>query len=296
MPLLKTDATALENIDSWINSNPIDLENGAYLIYFWNYSCNCCRDRLKLFQRIHHQHSEIEVVGIHTPKFNFERDETNLERSIEKLEITHKIAHDPEAEVLSDYNMAYSDQAFVIKQGEIVHQQTPRMETGKLVQKISDILETKEVELNDVDQGKFVQRFLGYSRSSGLNEGPNHPGKKKYSLPEKRKKGHVYLKGSWEQKENYIEPGEGSELRFKTESSEINLVIDPNDGVRDIEVLVNGEPVPEEVAGEDLRVEDGWSYIRTSHPGLYNVVNSDSYTEITLLADKKTRFYALSFN
>lgn len=298
MPLLKTDAPALENIDRWINSNPADLEDGTHLLYFWNYSCKCCRDRLELFQRIHEEHSEINVIGIHTPQFGFEKDEGNLEKAVEKLEINHAVAHDPQENVSEEYDMAYSNHSLVVDGGSIVHQQTHNMETRILVDKISEILGIeKEVEVSDLDQDVSPQEFFGYSRTSGLNQEGNHPGKKDYQLPDNRITGEVYLKGVWGQKKHYIEAKDSSELRFNFESSEVSLIADPDDGLRDIEVLVDGKPVSEEDAGEDLRVEDGQSYIRAKHPGLYNLFDAEHQkSEITLIPDKKTKLYALSFS
>jgi len=297
MPLLKTDAPALENIDSWINSAPINLEDGTHLLYFWNYSCKCCRDRLELFQRIHEEYSELEVIGIHTAQFGFERDERNLEKAIERLDIGHAVAHDAHENISEQYNLAYSNQALVVDEGSIVYQQTSKMETKELVDQISDILGIeKEVKTSDLDQDVSTQEFFGYSRTSGLNQEGNHPGKKDYRLPENRIKGEAYLKGLWEQTEHYIESKGNSELRFNFESSEVNLVVDPNDALRDIEVLVNGESVSEGDAGEDLRIENGRSYIRLKHPGLYNLFDSEHQeSEIALIPDNKTRFYALSF-
>jgi len=297
MPLLKTDAPALNNIDSWINSAPIDLEEGTHLLYFWNYSCNCCRQRIKLFQQINQQYSEIKVIGIHTPEFVFEQVEGNLRNAVDRMNIEHTIAHDIQGETSENYDMAYSNQAVIVDKGSIVHQQTNRMEGERLVEKVSEILETeKEVDISELDQDIPPQQFFGYSRTLGLNQEGNYPGKKNYRLPKNRKKEETYLKGTWEQTEYFIEAGDNSELWFNFESSEVSLVIDPNDSIRDIEVLINGEPVSEEDAGEDLRVEDGRSYLRSKHPDIYTVFDSDfQANEITLIPDKKTRFYALSF-
>lgn len=297
MPLLKTDAPALNNIDSWINSGPIDLEEGVHLLYFWNYSCNCCRQRIKLFRQINQQYSEIKVIGIHTPKFAFEQNERNLRKAVEKMDIEHAIAHDIQRKVFDNYDMAYSNQAVIVDEGSIVHQHTHKMENQRLVEKVSEILETEnELDTSELDRDVPPQEFFGYLRTSGLNQEDNYPGEKTYQLPENRKKEETYLKGVWNQTEHYIEAGDNSELWFNFESSEVSLVIDPNDSIRDIEVLINGEPVSEEDAGGDLRVEDGRSYLRSKRPDIYTVFDSESrINEVTLIPDKKTRLYALSF-
>lgn len=295
MPLLQSDAPELE-VDTWINSKQVDLEDGAYLLYFWNYGCSCCRDRIEVFRRIHQSYPELEVVGIHTPQFDFEQDERNLEKVVEQLDLAHPVAHDSDGRISEAYNLAYFNQAIIVEEGTIVFQQNHRSDSKELLQELSKVLETeKEAEMPEIDEVP-PQKFFGYMRTSGLNEEGNYPGVKEYRLPKNRKKEKAYLKGEWKQTEQYIEAGEGAELRFNTEFSEINLLMDPNDSLRDIEVRVNGEPVDEEEAGEDLRVEDDRSYLRTSHPGLYNIVSSGQQeAEITLISGKKARFYCLSY-
>lgn len=299
MPLLKTEAPDLEHVDNWINSGPINLEEGSHLLYFWNYSCNCCRERANLFQEIHENCSDIRVIGVHTPEFEFEKDGENLEKAVEKLEIGHHIAHDRRGAVLEDYSIAYSNQVIVVQEGSIVHQHNHRTDIEELEEKISEISEIEgSVEIPDINQAGEIppQIFLGYSRAEGLNQEGNHPGEKNYDLPENRKRDEVYLAGVWSQKEHYIEASENSKLKFKSESSKVNLVVDTNGGLRDIEVLMDGGPVPEKDAGEDLRVEQNRSYIRTNHPDVYNLIDSDRReSEITLISDRKTRFYAFNF-
>jgi thiol-disulfide isomerase/thioredoxin len=300
MPLLKTEAPRLKDVDNWIKSEPINVEEGTYLLYFWNYSCSCCRDRLKLFERLHKEYSNISVVGIHTPKLDFERDDKNLEKAVEKLEIEHSIAHDKEGTVFEEYNMAYSDQAVIVKEGTIVYQQNTNRDREELEEKIADILQTEKKEIrqnSNQDREAIYQTFLGYSRTEGINQTGNSPGENKYQLPKNRKKNVVYLGGKWEQTEHYIEARENPEFRFKFSSSKLDIVIGPADGLRDVKVLVNGVAVSEEEAGDDLRVEDGQSFLRVTHPGLYNVIDSSRQEiEVTLIPDRKTRLYTLTFN
>ncbi len=296
MPLLKKEAPDLNNVNEWINSAPINMEDGKYLLYFWNYSCGCCRERLDLFRHIHQKYSEIKVVGIHTPEFSFEEDEENLRSAVEKLDIDHPVAHDSIGRIFEDYNMAYSNHALVIDGGSIVFQHTRRMEDAELLQRFSEILGDRKTDISKISRKRTSQEFFGYSRTSGLNEEGNYPGEKNYQLPENRKKKETYLKETWDQTKHYIEAKDRSELRCHVDSSEAGIIVDPNDGIKDISVLINGESVTEEEAGEDLRVEDGESYIRVKNPDLYSLVDSDRQKyEITLIPDKRTRLYALSF-
>jgi len=54
--------------------------------------------------------------------------------------------------------------------------------------------------------------------------------------------------------------------------------------------LIDEEPVSQEQAGEDIRLEDGRSYIRVKNPDLYSLIDSEHQeAEITLVPDKKNK-------
>jgi len=301
MPLLKTEAPSLQDISKWINSDPLELEDeGLYLLDFWSYTCNNCRARVKKMQEIHEKYPEVTVVGVHTPDFEFERKSRNLEKAVEKLEIKYPVAHDSQKSTSRAYGTGYTVQTVLVHEGVMVYQQDRETGVDKLEDRISEILGTDkkglESEEKSSDQTVSPYTYFGYSRTRGLNQEGNHPGEKDYELPKTRKQDTVYLDGKWEQTEHYIEARKNSELKFNFRASEANLIIGPNDGIRDIQVQINGEPVSKEEAGDDLRLENGKSYLRVHHPDLYNLVDSEyKKSEITLVPDKKTRFYSFTF-
>lgn len=298
MPLFRTEAPDLEGIDVWVNSEPINLEEGVFILYFWNYSCKCCRERAETLERISQNYRDISLIGVHSPKHDFEKDEKNLKKSVETLEINHGVAHDVRSEVSDELDLAYSTQLLVISEGTIVAQHLEN-NIEPLVEKINELLETdskpKEVSSRDTDNS-LSHQFFGYSRAKGLGQYGNYPGEKVYELPSNRKRNTVYLKGKWEQTEDYIEAREGSELWFNLESSELDLIIDPDDSIKDVKIRVNNQPVPEKDAGEDLRLERSESYVRVKNPDLYSIIDSDEEgLDVKLIPEKGARLYALTY-
>jgi len=298
MPFLNTEAPSLENVESWVNSDQVNLIDGTYLIYFWNYSCSCCRDRLALFEQIHQNYSEIKVVGIHTPQLSFENELGNLERAVEELGIDHAVAHDPEKNVSESYDMAYFNRAVIVEDGSIVFHQGHSRETKELLEKINDLARNqKEIETLDSSHERQSHEFFGYTKTSGLNQEGNHPGEKNYQLKKNRRVGQIYLKGIWDQRKDCIKAGKDSQIRFNFESSKVSVIADPNDGIRDIKVLVDGKPLSKQEAGKDIRIEKDQSYLRVKNPGIYQLIDSEHQnSEITLVVDKNTELYALSFS
>lgn len=293
--MLKAESPSLEEVDKWFNSEPISLEEGRHVIYFWNFGCKCCRNRIEFFRHIHGRYSDVNVIGIHTPRFGFEKEQRNLEKAVRKLDIEHVIAHDSEGEILQKYELSHSNQVLIVEDGKVVHKHTQGIDRNSLLNKLSD--NNEKVERNYEAQDNLIsQKFLGYHRSSGLNEEGNHPGTKDYKLPKNRSREEVYLKGRWDQKKDFIEAKKCSEVRFTVELSELDLVADPNNGLRDIEIFINGKTISEEQAGEDVRIEENRSYVRINNPGIYNLVEAEVQdSEITLVVDGKTKLFALSY-
>ena len=300
MPHLKFEVPDLKETDAWINTDQVDLEDGMSLVYFWNYSCSCCRTRLELFEKIHQECSDLSVLGIHDPRFDFERDIRNLKDNVERLDIRHPIVQDKSGKISEAFDIAYSNSVLIIDSGKIEYQKPSNQDFEGLMKKLSEIMNLKDdvVKIGSDKQVEVPTKiFLGYDRAEGFNEEGNYPGEKKYRLPRNRKPGFVYLENRWNQKENYIEASQNSELRFNFSSSKFSIVVSPNGSIKDVEVLVNGEKVSEAELGDDLRLEDGKSYIRVKKPGVYNLIDSnDRKKEITLLPDKKTRIHSLNIN
>src|SRR5688500_8702634 len=63
------------------------LKGKVVLVNFWTYSCiNCIRTMPQLkswYERYHKQ--GLEVIGVHTPEFHFEKDPANVQAAITKF-------------------------------------------------------------------------------------------------------------------------------------------------------------------------------------------------------------------
>lgn len=296
MLFLNSEHIDLDSANEWIGSQPENLENGVSIVYFWNYGCRCCRDRVKFFDKLNEVYDKVNVIGVHTPNFVFEKDFENLKRTLQDLDLTHSITHDAESNVFQKNELAYSNHSVILENGTIVYQSYGRNQLDKVEKKISDLLSVRKEGISRDQYNSVVNEFLGYSRCDGLNEEGNSPGRNNFELKPYRSREKVHLKGGWIQREEFIESTQDSELYYNFESTEFSIVVDPKDGIRDIRVLLDGEPVSEDIAGNDLRIEDGKSYVRVKNPGLYNLFNSEQQqAEITLIPDKNTKIYALNF-
>jgi DNA-binding beta-propeller fold protein YncE len=101
-------APELDGATGWLNVGApltIDQLRGKVVVLdFWTYGCvNCMhvlRDMKTLEQRFP---DELVVVGIHSPKFTNEKDESNLKRILVRYEIEHPVANDANLEIWRRY-------------------------------------------------------------------------------------------------------------------------------------------------------------------------------------------------
>jgi predicted RND superfamily exporter protein len=249
---------------------------------------------MKLFKHIQDRYPSVDVIGVHTPNFDFEKEDRNLEKNVRDLEIKHPIAQDTDRDIIQKYNLSHSNQVLIIEDGRIIHKHTGKAEES-LLSKLSEKTGQQEEKV-DLEKEILSQKFFGFSRGSGLNEEGNHHGIKDYELPKNRSKDKIYLEGKWEQEKDYIEAKQNSEIRFSLNSNELDLTVNPNDGLRDIEIYVDGKPLDKEQAGDDVRIEEDRSYLRVKKPGIFNLTKSKvESSEVTLSVDDKTRLYAISY-
>lgn len=83
----------------WLNSAPVklaDLRGRVVLIEFWTFDCYNCRNTLPWLKAIHAElgGQGLEVVSVHTPELDRERDPERLRAAIAELGISYRVMID----------------------------------------------------------------------------------------------------------------------------------------------------------------------------------------------------------
>lgn len=110
----------------WFNTaGPLSLEElrGKLIILdFWTFCCINCIHILPILARLEEQFSdELAVVGVHSPKFEAERDSVNLRHAIARYEIKHPVAHDPAFQIWQHYAVkAWPTLVFIAPDGSLI--------------------------------------------------------------------------------------------------------------------------------------------------------------------------------
>lgn len=100
-PLLDKSPEPLTDLDGWLQSDITsldELEGQVVIVQFWTYSCRNCTATMPYLQALYEQYQDdgLEIVGVHSPEFDFEKDPANVAEAAEELGVTWPIALDTE--------------------------------------------------------------------------------------------------------------------------------------------------------------------------------------------------------
>ncbi|MCQ3803960.1 MAG: redoxin domain-containing protein [bacterium] len=88
----------LVDIDGWLQSEVESLEElrGQVVVEFWTFACYNCNNRIPYTQQIYAKYRDrgLEIVGIHSPEFNFEEDVDNIKEAMADLGVTWPVVLD----------------------------------------------------------------------------------------------------------------------------------------------------------------------------------------------------------
>jgi hypothetical protein len=113
----------------------------------------------------------------------------------------------------------------------------------------------------------------------------------------------LYLSGLWENglesiRHARVTMGLEDYMALRFAASSVNAVFDPEGETFEVEITMDGRPLTQDEAGEDLIVEDGRSYLLVDSPRLFAIVELGSFEAHELkLASNSDRFalYAFTF-
>lgn len=97
-PVLRA-APALERLDGWLQTDITsldDLRGEVVILEFWTFGCSNCRATLPYLQDIYATYRDrgLEIVGVHSPEFDYEKDPEAILEAAGRLGVTWPIALD----------------------------------------------------------------------------------------------------------------------------------------------------------------------------------------------------------
>jgi cytochrome c biogenesis protein CcdA/thiol-disulfide isomerase/thioredoxin len=245
--------------DRWFNSAPLTLaglRGRVVLIDFWTYTCiNCIRTlpHLTAWDRAYRD-SGLTIVGVHSPEFTFERDASNVERSIKQNHIEYPVAQDNEMATWNAWGNQYWPAEYLIDaRGHVRHVNFGEGDYDKTESAIRSLLreagaktlpgDAKPSKTYDVAQETTPETYLGSERAERFLPDIGHDGTANYtpydgSLPSS----HFSYGGTWTITPESATAGTGATLTGDVVGKDVYLVLSPPAaGPGTVEVIVDGK-------------------------------------------------------
>jgi thiol-disulfide isomerase/thioredoxin len=294
----KQPAIEIADPTGFVNSNPFGLKDivgkKVILLDFWTYSCiNCIRTLPHLTEWYSkYKDQGLEIVGIHTPEFDFEKDYANVKAATEKYGITYPVVLDSNYGTWSAYGNRYWPHHYLIDlSGYIVEDHIGEggyEETEATIQKLlaerKEILQTTSTIPTSIGGAGTApslvgspETYFGASRNDYLGNGTkNKEGMQTFTIPKTIKANTLYLDGLWNLKGEYATNTKGgARIIYTYNARNVFFVGSAEKKVR-IKVLRDGVPVA--TPGSD--VKDGYVEIEGSR--LYSLVEDQKEGTHTL--------------
>ncbi|RYG60789.1 redoxin domain-containing protein, partial [bacterium] len=112
----------------WLNTPgnaPISLEarrGKVTILEFWTFGCSNCRANLSAYAKWAREFKDqdVEVIGVHTPELDNERDPANVAAMVEQLGITYPVLLDTQGANWNRYKTRYWPTVYVIDQQNVI--------------------------------------------------------------------------------------------------------------------------------------------------------------------------------
>jgi thiol-disulfide isomerase/thioredoxin len=109
----------------WINGAPMTLKSlrgKVVVLDFWAFDCDPCLVAMPHIVELHEKYAKsgLVVIGIHTPRADYEKDPVKLREAMTKMGITFPVLVDNKAQIFRDYLCDLWPSQFVIDRNGIV--------------------------------------------------------------------------------------------------------------------------------------------------------------------------------
>ena len=293
--------------------------DGKVVLYdIWTYSCINCVRTFPYITAWAEKYADdgLVVVGIHSPEFEFEKDEANVRRAVEKHGIGYPVVMDNDMEAWDAFKNRYWPHRYLADhEGYIRYDHIGEGAYGDTERVIQSLLAERSaalgagaaaaaaggeglVDIAPFEHTRFMtpELYFGHAFAYGRNhlgniEGFSPGAEVEYKVPAAagERRDLFYVGGTWANEPGYMRlASDGGSIVLRYYAKQVNIVAG---GESELSVTLDGTPVPERLRGSDMEWrpaaakaaagggEVGATVVRTAGHGLYNVVDSDGQAE-----------------
>ena len=118
-------AREISKSDTWINGNPLTLKSlrgKVVVLDFWAFDCAPCIEAIPHIVDLYNKYGSegLVVIGVHTPRADYEKDVSKLREVVTKLGIEYPVVVDNKQKIFRDYLCDLWPSRFVIDRTGIV--------------------------------------------------------------------------------------------------------------------------------------------------------------------------------
>jgi len=288
----KKEAPELSTIDGYVNTDGKEISLSQYkgdkvvLLDIWTYSCINCQRTLPYINEWYSKYKDqgLEIIGLHTPEFAFERIQSNVEKAVKEFGIQYPVVLDNDYSTWQAYGNQYWPRKYLIDlDGNIIYDHIGEGsydETEKAIQKALkeradrlglDIKISSDISDPDmpipVNQGEVgsPEIYFGSLRNERLANGKaKKSGTFDFKIPETVSLNSLYLDGTWNITDEYAEVSTPGKIVFKYSSKNVYMVASGNN---EIEIYKDGKLI---------------KTILVTDEKLYSIIEGTDYSEHTL--------------
>lgn len=307
----------ITNPSGFVNTDSITIGElvgkKVVLIDFLTYSCINCQRTFPYLNAWYKEYKDqgLEIIGIHTPEFAFEKNIKNVREAMQKFGITHPIVLDNEYATWTAWGNRYWPRKYLIDiHGKVVYDHIGEggyEETEKMIQKLlkerAELLGESSAVMGTLVSGsvektlietRSPETYFGAGRNEYLGNGQRlQPGLQTFTLPETTRSNTLYLGGTWDIAREHAETiSTDAIVQYQYSAKEVYIVAESARNSA-VEVWQDGKKVSTE-AGVD--VADGVMQVKESR--LYKVIKNEKAGTHTLelrVKGKGVRFFAFTF-
>ena len=326
----------IRGIEAWINSDPttiaeLNSQGKVVLVDFWTYTCVNCLRTLPFLREWQEKYADngLVILGVHAPEFDFEKELENVQQAVDDEKIEWPVALDNEMSTWRAFNNRYWPAKYLIGTdgkihythfGEGAYRETELEIRSALQDAGYDVsaIPVGEIENTQRDsRAQTVTRELygGYDRNYSVygiyaaqDEYYVKPDVEveyldRYAEYSNYPAQQWVLQGLWRNEREAIvhaRETEGLEdyIAFRFQGRSANVVIDPPElDEFKVYVFLDGEPLPEDYAGEDIVYdESGRAYFDVNEGRMYKIVETPEYgNHILKLSSDSDNFAIFAF-
>jgi cytochrome c biogenesis protein CcdA/thiol-disulfide isomerase/thioredoxin len=241
----------LSGATAWINSPPLtlaSLRGKVVLVDFWTYSCINCLRTLPYIKAWNEKYkaSGLVIIGVHTPEFPFEKDESNVRKAVKDLGVLYPVPMDNDYKIWRSFNNEYWPADYFIDAtgkvrfhhfGEGAYEESEQWIRTLLKEAHASVPESMTKVAGsgteaapDSDDVQSPETYVGYARAQNFASpgGLNQDDPFVYRTPDELKLNQWAFGGNWKDEDQVATSlAADADISFRFHARDLHLVLGP---------------------------------------------------------------------